>query len=577
MTSGTPYIGSKISLISRAEIRYEGILYDVNSKEATVTLSKVRSYGTEDRPAPKPIPPRNEVYEYIIFRGSDIKDLSVSKVAKPEEPHQDPAIVSAQTASTRPNQMPSPSLGNHSGHSILPTPAPPIHSTGYTQFPPGVGGYHPFMPYFGRPPMMIGQPQPVHTQGLPPLPQQISSTTLSTPAKSSQSSLSSTTDSTPPIVSTTTTQDTSTPVNPGIPPVKPLPTSNVKTVSQQPIATQTQSHTNTETQSHTQTTKDQPLTEQSVTTEKPQDDRKVSTNRGGQKSSSNSPPSNGSNQKRSPPNQRSRRGGSRAYNYQNSYRGPRGNWRGGNYTYPNNYPIRGGGVSNVSPSNTSGTSSSNPQHLRYDSEFDFESANALFSKEELEEEIKKKLRIEDDGKDTVQGDDETPIVNERVEELEEGEYEGDEGVVNERDKDEEFYDKSVSFFDNISCESSQSTTNKRPNRSEEIALNTETFGVTQRGYSGRPRGYRGRSGNYQRGRGSWGYYNQYTNRGYGYNQYRGSGYYSGRGGYYRGNEGYYGGYGYDYNYRGRGRYQPRRNNYQKIQRKEQQQSEQEQS
>ena len=37
---GTPYIGSKISLISKAEIRYEGILYDVNTKDSTVTLSK---------------------------------------------------------------------------------------------------------------------------------------------------------------------------------------------------------------------------------------------------------------------------------------------------------------------------------------------------------------------------------------------------------------------------------------------------------------------------------------------------------------------------------------------------------
>ena len=37
---GTPYLGSRISLISKAEIRYEGILYTVDTVEATVTLAR---------------------------------------------------------------------------------------------------------------------------------------------------------------------------------------------------------------------------------------------------------------------------------------------------------------------------------------------------------------------------------------------------------------------------------------------------------------------------------------------------------------------------------------------------------
>lgn len=72
------FIGKTISLISKADIRYVGVLHDINSQESTVSLRNVRSYGTEGRVPGQELPASDHIYEYIVFRGSDVKDLTVS-------------------------------------------------------------------------------------------------------------------------------------------------------------------------------------------------------------------------------------------------------------------------------------------------------------------------------------------------------------------------------------------------------------------------------------------------------------------------------------------------------------------
>jgi hypothetical protein len=57
----------------------------------------VRSYGTEGRKGGNDeYPPSDVVYEQIVFRGSDVKDLRIEEPAKEKAPPtmpQDPAII----------------------------------------------------------------------------------------------------------------------------------------------------------------------------------------------------------------------------------------------------------------------------------------------------------------------------------------------------------------------------------------------------------------------------------------------------------------------------------------------------
>ncbi|KAG7373231.1 Scd6-like Sm domain containing protein [Nitzschia inconspicua] len=99
-----PLLGSKISLISKKNIRYEGTLYSINEANATVALQNVTSFGTEGREKLDPetafVAPQEGIHAYLLFRGCDIKDLHVHEPAKPPEPA--PATTAAASQPNEP-------------------------------------------------------------------------------------------------------------------------------------------------------------------------------------------------------------------------------------------------------------------------------------------------------------------------------------------------------------------------------------------------------------------------------------------------------------------------------------------
>ncbi|KAL2214200.1 hypothetical protein CC79DRAFT_115731 [Sarocladium strictum] len=148
------FLGSRISLISKSDIRYVGTLHEINSDESTVSLENVRSFGSEGRKGnpEEEIAASDQVYEYIVFRGSDVKDLrieepSTGKENQPAAMPNDPAIVGAQ-AKPR-DQPPSQNPQGVYGQPQFPPPnnfyggPPPPGQWGRGGAPPAFGN----MPY----------------------------------------------------------------------------------------------------------------------------------------------------------------------------------------------------------------------------------------------------------------------------------------------------------------------------------------------------------------------------------------------------------------------------------------------
>uniref|UniRef100_M4BC25 DFDF domain-containing protein n=1 Tax=Hyaloperonospora arabidopsidis (strain Emoy2) TaxID=559515 RepID=M4BC25_HYAAE len=98
-TDGIPYLGSRISLISKTDIRYEGFLFNIDTRQSTVALQRVRSFGTEGRrAAAEHVPASAHVLQYATFKAAEIKDLHVCEAAPAEPPL--PVAPVARVAST---------------------------------------------------------------------------------------------------------------------------------------------------------------------------------------------------------------------------------------------------------------------------------------------------------------------------------------------------------------------------------------------------------------------------------------------------------------------------------------------
>ena len=94
-------INSKMSLITIANVRYEGILCEVDPVLKSMTLTNVKSFGTEGRRGGQnEIAAKDVVIPQVQFKVDQIKEFNV--IAKPDLTQIDPAIISTGTEQKKP-------------------------------------------------------------------------------------------------------------------------------------------------------------------------------------------------------------------------------------------------------------------------------------------------------------------------------------------------------------------------------------------------------------------------------------------------------------------------------------------
>jgi len=454
-----PELGSKISLISKADIRYEGRLFTVDPQECTIALANVRSFGTEERETSYPIMPQATVYDYILFRGSDIKDIRVvNNVPIPN----DPAIMQMHLPPP-PQSFPQQNFS----HMQQSGGAPPINQFG--AFGQMQGG-----------PMGPNIPQPSQQQQ-----QQAAQSPIQSQHQDSRSG---------------TPQNTS----------RKSPVNESSAQANQSQRENQSSGGNKEKPHQNQRNNLQRNNNQQQRERRDSGRNEVQENKGGYRNQ-NQRPHNQMNNHQQPQQQRGYHNNNRNNNNNNQMRGNQGGsarMRNGPPMHVNNYRQQNQGAPNQNQNkpNQNGPQqqqqqriNNKPSTLKFENEFDFEQANSKF--EELRSELGK-LKV---------GSEETKTSEQVNGEVEKKDDSGNEtGVDHETEVDENAgYDKTKSFFDNISCEAVERSKGKtqRTDWRQERKINSETFGYAFN-----------RRGNF-RGRG--GYYNNQYNRGPRQGGYRG--------------------------------------------------------